>query len=80
MITTEPNMTNLFLQLGLEAGERDIAEFILQHPLASDVKVSQAPFWSDGQRHFLAEALKRDAEWAPVVDELNTALHADAQG
>ncbi len=78
MITTEPNMTNLFLQLGLEAGEADIADFILRHQLASEVKVTQAPFWSDGQRHFLSEALKRDADWAPIVDELNTALHADA--
>ena len=78
MITTEPNMTNLFLQLGLDAGEADIADFILRHQLASDVKVTQAKFWEDGQRHFLSEALKQDNDWAITVDELNTALHANA--
>ncbi len=78
MITTEPNMTNLFLQLGLNADKADIVDFILRHQLASDVKVTQAPFWNEGQRHFFSEVLKGDADWAPIVDELNAALHADA--
>lgn len=78
MITTEPNMTNLFLQLGLEAEEQDIAAFILQNQLPSEVKVTQASIWSDSQRQFLSESLKSDAAWAIVVDELNKALHSDA--
>jgi hypothetical protein len=78
MITTEPNMTNLFLQLGLDAGEADIAAFILQHQLPAEVRVTTASFWSEGQRHFLAESLKSDNDWAIVVDELNEALHSDA--
>lgn len=78
MITTEPNMTNLFLQLGLDAGEADIAGFILQHQLPAEIKVTTASFWSEGQRHFLAESLKSDNDWAIVVDELNEALHSDA--
>lgn len=78
MITTEPNMTNLFLQLGLEAGDEDIAAFILQNQLPSEVKVTQAEIWSDSQRQFLSESLKADAAWAIVVDELNEALHSDA--
>ncbi|KRG72812.1 hypothetical protein ABB28_13875 [Stenotrophomonas chelatiphaga] len=78
MITTEPNMTNLFLQLGLEAGENDIRDFILQHQLPAEIKVTAAAFWSEGQRHFLAESLKSDNDWAIVVDELNEALHSDA--
>lgn len=78
MITTEPNMTNLFLQLGLDAGDEDIAAFILQNQLPSEVKVTQAEIWSDSQRQFLSESLKADAAWAIVVDELNEALHSDA--
>lgn len=78
MITTEPNMTNLFLQLGLDAGEADIAAFIRQHQLPLDVKLSHASIWSESQRQLLSESLQRDADWAPVVDELNEALHADA--
>lgn len=78
MITTEPNMTNLFLQLGLDAGEEDIAAFILQNQLPSEVKVTQASIWTDSQRQFLSEALKSDGPWAIVVDGLNEALHADA--
>lgn len=78
MITTDPTMTNLFLQLGLDAGEEDIAQFIKSHQLPTDVTLGQAPFWSDSQRQFLVEQLKADALWAMVVDQLNQALHSDA--
>jgi hypothetical protein len=37
--------------------------------------VSEAPFWSEAQGSFLKEQLMDDAEWAPVVDELNVRLH-----
>jgi hypothetical protein len=78
MDTTESSMTNLFLQLGLAAGKDDIAAFIRDHQLPEAVLVSEAPFWSDGQRQFLREEWREDADWAIVVDELNEALHADA--
>lgn len=78
MITTEPRMTNLFLQLGLEADEAAIARFIGEHQLPGDVTLVDAPYWNDGQRQFLAEQLKSDADWAIIVDELGEALHADA--
>lgn len=78
MDTTESSMTNLFLQLGLPAGKEEIAAFIRDHQLAEDVRVSEAPFWNDGQRQFLREQLVVDADWAIVVDELSEALHADA--
>ena len=35
MITTEPRMTNLFLQLGLDASAEGIARFIREHQLAT---------------------------------------------
>ena len=78
MITTEPTMTNLFLQLGLPAEKHEIADFIRMHQLPEDVRVSEAAFWNEGQRQFLREEWVEDADWAIVVDEFNEALHADA--
>ena len=78
MITTEPTMTNLFLQLGLDASEQGIARFIESHQLAADVLMADAPYWNDAQRQFLAEQLKADAVWAVVVDQLSVSLHEDA--
>lgn len=78
MITTEPTMTNLFLQLGLDASEQGIARFIESHQLAADVLMADAPYWNDAQRQFLAEQLKADAVWAVIVDQLSESLHEDA--
>ncbi|MFT4242606.1 MAG: DUF2789 domain-containing protein [Acidovorax sp.] len=78
MITTEPTMTNLFLQLGLDAGEQDIARFIKTHQIDTAVALGDAPFWTDAQRQFLSEQLKADAHWAVIVDQLGEALHYDA--
>ncbi len=78
MITTEPSMTNLFLQLGLDASAEGIARFIADHQLAAGVEVADAPYWNEAQRQFLAESLQADAAWSTVVDELNEALHEDA--
>lgn len=78
MDETTPRMTNLFLQLGLDAGEKDIAAFIQNHQIAADVHICEAPYWSAAQRQFLTEQIKADAPWALVVDQLNEALHADA--
>ena len=70
MDTTESNMTNLFLQLGLPAEKAEIAAFIRGHQLAEDVRVSEAPYWNDGQRQFLREQLVVDADWAIIVTYL----------
>ncbi|HRM00477.1 MAG TPA: DUF2789 domain-containing protein [Acidovorax sp.] len=78
MITTEPTMTNLFLQLGLDASEQGISRFIEGHQLAADVLMADAPYWNDAQRQFLAEQLKADAVWAVIVDQLSESLHEDA--
>ena len=78
MDTTAHDMTTLFEQLGLPAGEDEIAAFLREHQLPEDVRVSEAPFWNAGQRQFLREEWVEDADWAIVVDEFNEALHADA--
>ena len=76
MNTAEPDMTNLFLQLGLDASEASIQAFIQTHQLPDHVRLAEADFWSDSQRQFLAEQFKADAAWAIPVDQLNEALHA----
>ena len=68
-----PSLTGLFDQLGLDSEEADIQKFIAEHQLDQDTKLIDAPFWTDQQRSFL-----KDAEWAPIVDELNVALHPQA--
>lgn len=78
MNTATPRMTNLFLQLGLDASEQGIASFIKTHQLAADVHIVDASFWSEAQKQFLAEQIKADAPWAMVVDQLSESLHEDA--
>lgn len=78
MDNTQVRMTNLFLQLGLDSSAEAIAEFIRTHQLPADVRITEAPFWSESQRQFLQEKLEDDARWAIVVDQLNESLHEDA--
>ena len=67
----------LFEQLGLPSSHEEIERFFATHSLLQDVKLVDAPFWSESQSAFLREQFHRDAEWAPVVDELNTRLHEE---
>ncbi len=78
MMTSDPTMTNLFLQLGLDEKAEAIDAFIQSHQLPTDVGLVEAPFWNDSQRQFLAEQWKADAPWALTVDQLSEALHAEA--
>lgn len=75
------DLSTLFEQLGLPSDQASIDAFIATHrPLPNHVKVSEAPFWSEAQGAFLKEQLLDDAEWAPVVDELNVRLHEQGEG
>ena len=78
MITTEPTMTHLFQQLGLDESPQGIARFIKEHQLPTEVELVNAPYWSEAQRQLLSEQLKADAPLALIVDQLSEALHADA--
>lgn len=78
MDETQPSMTNLFLQLGLDADDKAIAAFIGSHQLPADVHIVEADYWNRGQRQFLAESIGADARWTTIVDQLNESLHADA--
>jgi hypothetical protein len=44
--------------------------------LPDDVKLSEADFWTPQQAKLLKDEMRDDADWAPVVDELNVLLHA----
>ncbi|MCB1888868.1 MAG: DUF2789 domain-containing protein [Rhodocyclaceae bacterium] len=70
------SMSNLFAQLGLPSDTASIARFIEHHrPLPESMRLSEAPFWSPAQASFLREEIQEDADWAPVIDELNADLH-----
>ncbi|HWT53273.1 MAG TPA: DUF2789 domain-containing protein [Rhodocyclaceae bacterium] len=68
-------LRELFSQLGLDSDHAFIEAFITRHaPLHDAIKLDQAPFWTPQQAQFLCEALRDDADWASVVDQLNVAL------
>lgn len=70
-------MSALFAQLGLPDDPASIDAFIAGHaPLAADVALADAPFWTPSQSAFLREELEEDADWAEVVDELNARLRS----
>ncbi|MDY7219105.1 DUF2789 family protein [Denitrificimonas sp. JX-1] len=75
-MTVEVRMTNLFLQLGLDASPEGVARFIKENRLPDNVGIIEADIWSDGQRQMLNEMLCSDGEWAVVVDQLSEALRA----
>lgn len=71
------SVPQLFSQLGLSSDEPSIRTFIDTHrPLPDGMKLSEAPFWTPSQAAFLREGILDDADWAPVIDALNEALHA----
>lgn len=70
-------LKDLFDQLGLPSGHGDIERFIETHrPLPDEVRLADAPFWSPSQAAFLKDEFLDDADWAPLVDQLNVLLHA----
>lgn len=67
--------SDLFAQLGLPCDEQDIRQFMAANaPLAADVRLPDAPFWTPAQAAFLREALLQDSDWAELADQLSGAL------
>lgn len=72
------DMSTLFEQLGLPSDPQSIDDFIAQHaPLPNGMRLADAPFWNESQRALLKDEWIEDAEWAPIVDELNVRLHEE---
>ena len=71
------SLSNLFAQLGLLSDEFAIQRFIKTHsPLATNILLSDAPFWTLAQASFLREEILNDSDWAEVFDQLNAKLHS----
>lgn len=68
---------HLFGQLGLPNDNDSIQRFLERNaPLADNIELADAPFWTPAQAAFLREEVLGDADWAEVVDNLNAALRA----
>jgi hypothetical protein len=75
MEQSQHSFSELFRQLGLPADRAYIEKFICDHkPLEPSVMISAAPFWNQSQKEFLKKSLQEDADWAPMVDQLNAEL------
>jgi hypothetical protein len=69
------SMTNLFNQLGLPSEPADIEAFIGAHrPLATDIRLHEAPFWTTPQAGLLRDHVLDDADWAGIIDQLDSGL------
>lgn len=69
----------LFEQLGLDSDPKSIDSFISSHRIPKGVALSDAEFWSPAQAALLREELQEDADWEPIVDELNVLLHQETR-
>ncbi|MFT7524950.1 MAG: hypothetical protein ACI9LY_000082 [Arenicella sp.] len=68
-------MGDLFDQLGLSSADTDIQKFIEKYrTLSAQIILSDATFWTPMQAKFLAEQINLDADWAGIVDELDSSL------
>jgi hypothetical protein len=67
--------SDLFAQLGLPGDDPAIQAFISEHtPLAADLSLPDADFWTPAQAAFLRESMLQDSDWAVLVDQLSAAL------
>lgn len=72
-----PTIVDLFAQLGLPTDEAAIGEFIAAHsPLPCGIELCEASFWTPSQAALLRDQFIEDAEWAPVIDQMNLALRS----
>ena len=52
------------------------SRFIHTHrALVSNMVLSEIAFWAPAQAELLREKTLKDADWAEVINQLNTALH-----
>ena len=69
------SLTSLFDQLGLDSTDQAIEDFIIRNkPLPGNRDLYKADFWNPSQASFLQQAKDEDADWAEIVDQLNTML------
>ena len=67
--------STLFDQLGLDSTDQAIQDFINQNaPLPGNVELYEAEFWTSSQASFLKQSKDDDADWAGIVDQLDSML------
>ena len=77
MNAPDHSFSELFDQLGLPSDEAGMRQFLQSHtPLAADIALPAAAFWTTAQAAFLREEILKDADWAEVIDRLNMSLRA----
>ncbi|XOV79683.1 MAG: DUF2789 domain-containing protein [Aestuariibacter sp.] len=75
LTNTNPTLTDLFAQLGLENSDSAIESFVSKHrPLPAEVHIEDASFWNESQKAFIQFEIEEDAEWAEVIDTLSSML------
>lgn len=75
MYTHQPTMEQLFAQLGLASDPAMIERFIMTHRLSDcHQPLDQAAFWTTNQATFLHDEKENDAEWAILIDTLDSEL------
>ena len=73
------SINELFQQLGLPSSDTAIERFIESHkPVASTQGVGDLDCFSPSQRQFLDESRAEDADWAEVIDTLDSLMHQEA--
>jgi hypothetical protein len=77
MQTTHHTLEDLFEQLGLKGDNHSIEQFAQKHQaLPDDMPLCKASFWNTAQAAFLEESISEDADWALVVDRLDSLLRS----
>lgn len=72
---------DLFAQLGLPNQPQEIRQFLTAHrPLAPDIELPNAQFWTPAQASFLREVLEQDSNWSELADQLSEALRSPEGG
>ncbi len=68
-------LEHLMEQLGLSTDGDSLQDFVNTHgPLPPATRLEDASFWNESQSAFLREAIAQDAQWAPMVDQLDALL------
>ena len=69
------DLATLFAQLGLDNSEQAIEDFIAAvSPIPAQLPLHRAAFWNTSQAAFISDAINQDADWAIVVEKLDSRL------
>ena len=75
METPIHSITSLFNQLGLDSTEEGIKQFInANSSLPAGLSLHKATFWNQSQSSFLQQVVDEDADWAEIVNQLDSML------